>query len=194
MKGFLTTLSCAALLVLPFLLTSCGSSGGGSVSENRSSRGYNPGVGPFDSSGNYVERWADDKSKGRWWRKSTTTPSAVAKTKTSKVPPPVVASNVTPRPPTSQPTVRPLPPVGGYTPPPSPRPKPPAATTSKPKPKPVARTKPKSKAPVTHIIKKGDTLYGLSRKYGASVTAIQRANGLKGTNLRIGRKLLIPRY
>jgi len=194
MRGFLTAISCATVLALPCFLTSCGSSGGSYVSENRSNRGYNPGVGPFDSNGNYVERWADDKRKGRWWRKSSTTPSAVAKTKTPDVPPPVIASNITPRQPSSQAvTPRPRPPVGGSA-TPSPRPKPTVAAKPKPKPKPVARTKPKSRAPITHTIKKGDTLYSLSRKYGASVTAIQRANGLKGTSISIGRKLLIPRY
>lgn len=189
----MTPISCAMVLI-PFILTSCGG-GGGSVSENRSNRGYNPGVGPFDSRGNYVERWADDKSKGRWWRSSTSKPAAIAKT-TPDVPPPVIASNVTPRPPAAQATrPRPRPPVGRAS-TPSPRPKPTVAARAKPKPKPkpTTRTKPKSKAPIRHVIKKGDTLYGLSRKYGASVTAIQRANGLKGTNLRIGKRLLIPRY
>lgn len=199
MKARLTALACIMAL-MPFFLTSCGSSGG-SVSENRSNRGYNPGVGPFDSDGNYVERWADDKSKGRWWRKSSTKTTAVAKNKTKKadppkITPPVIASNVTPRPPVV-PTVqpRPRPPVSGAT-IPSPRPKPTVAARPKPKPKPkqVAKTKPKSKPPIGHIIKKGDTLYSLSRKYRISVTAIQRANGLKGTTLRLGQRLLIPRY
>ena len=39
----------------------------------------------------------------------------------------------------------------------------------------------------------GDTLYGLSRKYGTSVSAIQRANKLKGTTIVRGKTLLIPR-
>ena len=183
-------------MALPFLLTSCGSSGGGSVSENKSNRGYNPGVGPFDSNGNYVERWANDKSKGKWWRKSSSSPSALAKDDPpkTKTPPPVIASNVTPRPPITQTTQpRPLPPVVGSTTPYT-KPKPTVAARPKPKPKPVAKTRPKSKPPISHIIKKGDTLYSLSRKYRTSVTSIQRANGLKGTNLRIGSKLLIPRY
>lgn len=196
MKGCVTTLTCVMAL-MPFFLTSCGS-GNGSVAENKSTRGYNPGVGPFDSNGNYVERWADDKSKGRWWRKSTSKPSAVAKTKTPKVTPPVIASNITPRPPViPAPSIqpRPRPPVSGTT-IPSPRPKPPVVSRPKPKPKPkpVVKTKPKTKAPITHTVVKGDTLYGLSRKYGISVTAIQRANGLKNTNLSLGKKLLIPRY
>ena len=59
------------LALLTMLLVSCGGGGGGGpITENRSVRGYNPGVGPFDNQGNYVERWANDKSKGNWWRKS----------------------------------------------------------------------------------------------------------------------------
>jgi len=192
MKGSVIS-AMGMMLVMPFLLNSCGS-GGGSVSENRSNRGYNPGVGPFDSRGNYVEKWADDKSKGRWWRSSSAKPSAVAKNDPPPpvVAPPVIASNVTPRPPVaSRPYTPPRPPVGSAN-RPTPRPKPTVA--ARPKPKPRAKVKPKSKPPIRHTVKKGDTLYGLSRKYGASVTAIQRANGLKGTNLRIGKRLLIPRY
>jgi N-acetylmuramoyl-L-alanine amidase len=43
-----------------------------------------------------------------------------------------------------------------------------------------------------HVVKKGDTLYGLSRRYGTSVSAIQRANGLRGSTIGIGKKLRIP--
>jgi LysM repeat protein len=43
-----------------------------------------------------------------------------------------------------------------------------------------------------HIVKKGDTLYGLSRRYKTSVSAIQKRNGLKGTTIRNGATLIIP--
>jgi len=124
------------MVLVPFLLTSCGS-GSGSVTENRTNRGYNPGVGPFDSSGNYVERWADDKSKGRWWRKSSTSkPTAVAKTTPQKIVPPVVASNITPPTPIPQPTQpRISPPVGNTTTQYS-SPKPTVSAKPTPKPKP----------------------------------------------------------
>ena len=199
MRAHLTILVCI-LALMPFFLTSCGSSGG-YVSENRLNRGYNPGVGPFDSNGNYVESWADDKRKGRWWRKSTTNSSSLAsnkKVEKPKITPPVYTSSFTPRPAitptvkthqrpavntTNIPSARPKPTIVA-----TPRPKP------KPKPKPVVITKPKSKPPIGHTIVKGDTLYGLSRKYNISVTAIQRANGLKGSNLRLGQRLIIPRY
>jgi LysM repeat protein len=43
-----------------------------------------------------------------------------------------------------------------------------------------------------HTVRSGDTLYGLSRKYKVSVSSIQRANSLKGTVIRDGKKLRIP--
>lgn len=44
----------------------------------------------------------------------------------------------------------------------------------------------------SHTVVKGDTLYGLSRRYGTSVSAIQGANGLTSDNIRIGQTLSIP--
>ena len=41
-------------------------------------------------------------------------------------------------------------------------------------------------------VKKGDTLSGLSRRYGVSVSSIQRANGLRSTVIVLGKKLRIP--
>jgi len=52
---------------------------------------------------------------------------------------------------------------------------------------------PKAKAPIIHKVVKGDTLYGLARKYGTSITAIQTANGLSGNSISLGRNLIIPR-
>ncbi|RPD97948.1 LysM peptidoglycan-binding domain-containing protein [Aureibaculum marinum] len=48
-------------------------------------------------------------------------------------------------------------------------------------------------APVkTHKIRKGDTLSGIANKYGVSISAICKANGIKrNTTLRIGRRLII---
>lgn len=178
------------LAFLTMLLVSCGSGGGDFVAENRANRGYNPGVGPFDSRGNYIERWADDRSKGRWWRKSTTTTPAQPAAQ-----PPVIASNTTPTPLPAKPASRPAtrPPVGS-TAAPTPLPRPTVASRPKPRPKPTVRVKPKRKPPIRYTVKKGDTLWAISRRYKTSVTAIQRANGLKGSNLKIGRRLLIPRY
>ncbi len=170
------------LALLSMLMVSCGGGGGsGPISENRSIRGYNPGVGPFDNQGNYIERWANDKSKGNWWRKSIVH-EQVAPTDPSK--PVVVAA-------APKPTQKPTASSASSKPKPSP---PAVAATPTSKPAVAITAKPKSKPPLRHVIKKGDTLWGLSRKYGTTVTAIQRANGLKGSNLRIGRTLLIPRY
>ena len=43
-----------------------------------------------------------------------------------------------------------------------------------------------------HTVKKGDTLSALSRRYAVSVSAIQRANGLRGSVIVLGKKLRIP--
>ena len=85
--------------------------------------------------------------------------------------------------------IKPLPPVASVT---ESKPRPPAALTPQPpSPKPsTAATKP---TPVIrHTVVKGDTLYSLSRRYGTSVGAIQRANGISGTLIRIGQRLRMP--
>ncbi len=71
-----------------------------------------------------------------------------------------------------------------------------SSSASKPKPKPAPKpvAKPKSKvvASRSHTVSRGETLYGLARKYGTSVTKIKSANGLSGDMIRIGQKLKIP--
>lgn len=137
------------------------------------------GTGPFDSRGNYVEAWADDPSK--WSGKSVPTPSD---------PPEVqLVSNDTPPPP----------PVTVTAPSVAPRPTPSLSTGTttvtisnpKPKPKPVVKPKPKPKSTI-HSVRKGDTLYGLAKRYGTTVGALQRANSIKGSTIRIGQKIKIP--
>jgi LysM repeat protein len=46
---------------------------------------------------------------------------------------------------------------------------------------------------LTHTVRKGDTLYSISRQYGVTVDAIRQANGLKGTVISLGQKLKIPK-
>ena len=45
----------------------------------------------------------------------------------------------------------------------------------------------------THTVTSGDTLWGLSQKYGVSVDDIRQANGLTGTLIATGQTLNIPR-
>jgi nucleoid-associated protein YgaU len=44
---------------------------------------------------------------------------------------------------------------------------------------------------VEHIVIKGDTLWGLSRKYATAVEEIRRLNGLKTDTLQIGQRLRV---
>ena len=43
-----------------------------------------------------------------------------------------------------------------------------------------------------YVVKKGDTLYGISNQFGVSVTELAELNGIKGSNLQIGKELIIP--
>jgi N-acetylmuramoyl-L-alanine amidase len=43
-----------------------------------------------------------------------------------------------------------------------------------------------------HVVQPGDTLTGIARRYDVSLNALRRANGLDGSLLRVGQKLLIP--
>ena len=44
----------------------------------------------------------------------------------------------------------------------------------------------------SYTVVRGDTQYGIARKYGTSVTKLQQANGLTSASLQIGQKLRIP--
>jgi peptidoglycan lytic transglycosylase D len=43
-----------------------------------------------------------------------------------------------------------------------------------------------------HVIKRGDTLGTIARKYRTSVSALKQANNLRGTTIREGRSLIVP--
>jgi LysM repeat protein len=44
-----------------------------------------------------------------------------------------------------------------------------------------------------HVVSRGDTLYSLARRYGTTVSAIVRTNGLRNSNwIYVGQKLVIP--
>ena len=45
---------------------------------------------------------------------------------------------------------------------------------------------------VRHRVRRGETLYGLARRYGTSVNAIRRANGMTGTMITAGKTITVP--
>ena len=188
--------SMAALSLGAALVSSCTSGGsGGGLADT--------GYGPFDSRGNYVEDWADNPSK---WKRRPTSQDALPDTE-----PALLASNDSP--PSSmtpistsstssgpvevarlKPTTTTTSTSQART---STTAKPKTTTTTakttvKPKPKTVA-TKPRTSPSTRVVVKKGDTLSGLATRYKSSVTAIQKANGMRDTKLAIGRSLVIPR-
>ena len=160
-------------LAIATLLAGC--SGGREIS---SSASYNPGYGPFDQNGNYVEAWADKPARQHRWAIKPA-PAEPAAQLVARKDPPVPANQ-------KKPTERRPPLVASQAPPSRPAP------AVQPKPRP-ASPKPASKPTIRHTVVKGDTLYSLGRRYGTSVGAIQRANGISGTTIRIGQKLRIPR-
>lgn len=152
-----------ATATVSVLLCSCGHQAGGTIEVYETS-GYQPNFGPFDSSGNYVDNWADNPPKRKY------IPRGKKKSKTTEPRPQQYAVQHTPPTPSTV-----------------------AKATPPPKKAPSVTVKPKAKPPVTHSVKRGDTLYGLSRKYGTSVSSIQRANNLRGSTIGIGQRLIIPR-
>ncbi len=47
-------------------------------------------------------------------------------------------------------------------------------------------------AMITHVVVAGDTIWGLSKKYGVSQYEILSANNLSSNTIQIGQKVLIP--
>lgn len=79
----------------------------------------------------------------------------------------------------------------------APKPVPTPTQIAEKKPAPKAEPKPAAKPTTSgsrsHTMAKGDTLYGLARKYGVSAAAIQKANNIsKPESIRDGAKLIIP--
>lgn len=167
---------CSALL-----FTSCASDG-------YSSRGslYDPGYGPFDSKGNYLTSEADkparQKRRPRNSRESIANTSQVKEKKKTTTTTKVYTSPPQPIRTVTQTTSQPKPKVVV-----TPKPKPVAAV--KPKPKPTVKVAPKIRY---HSVKKGDTLYGISRQYNTTVSSIQKLNRLSGTTIRVGQSLKVP--
>lgn len=46
---------------------------------------------------------------------------------------------------------------------------------------------------ICHVVKSGDTLWSISKKYGVGVDAIRKSNAMKTDALSIGQKLIIPK-
>ncbi len=175
------------------LLTGCGSTGGGAQA---------PGTGPFDSRGNYVEAWADNPAK--WRKPGSAAPLGQGSDSVPEIArieqPPMnsnpLASSASPTiisKPAPAPKVDTLAPVTVR-----PKPKPTAspAVVAKPKPKPKVVSKPKVKpkpTPKRYVVKAGDSLSAIASRNGTSVSALQRANGVKGTLIRPGQSLVIPK-
>ena len=99
----------------------------------------------------------------------------------------VVASPTVAVPPTSEPSA-PASDVPTTTAEPSPTPEP--TVTPAPTPAPTATPVPSARA--SYTVKSGDTLYGISRQFGVTVSALMDFNGLTSNVLHVGQVLRIP--
>lgn len=137
----------------------------------KSAPATNAVTGPFDSRGNYIEDWVYQPDK--WYKPSSPSerrkPNTVVAKRETTPPPQIAVVKPSPQPSATKPT-----------------PKPVVKVTPKPKPKPKPVT-------VRHTVRKGDTLSGLARRYGSSVSKIQSANNVRGTVIRLGQTLTIPK-
>ncbi len=50
----------------------------------------------------------------------------------------------------------------------------------------------KQKSYIKHRVKKGETLYRISKMYGVSIETIKRLNNITGNNIKVGQELKIP--
>jgi len=59
-------------------------------------------------------------------------------------------------------------------------------------PGPVAAVPSPPSAAASHVVKKGETLYGIAKAYGVTVDALIKENGLAGNAIREGQSLRLP--
>jgi LysM repeat protein len=156
---------------------------------------------PFDAAGRYVDAWAAEGAV-RYGRRVNTDrsedgriePTAPPERRPLVIPvahssqPTPTAANRTAasQPAASQPAASPTKKSTASSPPP------PRKTTAKTTAKSTAKTAAKPRT-TSHIVKRGDSLSSLSKRYGVSVQALKKANSLKSNMIRDGRKLVIPR-
>jgi LysM repeat protein len=151
---------------------------------------------PFDASGRYIDAWAAEGAV-RYGRRVNTDRSEDGRDEPTA--PPERRPLVIPVSQSSQPTA-----ITASRPATSPTkkstasstPPPPRKTTAKPTAKPTAKNTAKTAAKTrstSHIVKRGDSLSSLSKRYGVTIQALKKANGLKSNMIRDGRKLVIPR-
>ncbi|MEE9490730.1 MAG: type 4a pilus biogenesis protein PilO [Dehalococcoidia bacterium] len=69
-------------------------------------------------------------------------------------------------------------------------PTPPPTLISPPPPPPPTPTSPSQET--IYVVRRGDTLYSIARRYGTTVQAIMAANGLTNYNIYVGQQLNIP--
>jgi LysM repeat protein len=151
---------------------------------------------PFDAAGRYVDAWAAEGAV-RYGRRVNTDRSEDGRIEPTAPPerrplviPVAHSSQPTPtaanRTAASQPAASPTKKSTASSPPP------PRKTTAKTTAKSTAKTAAKPRT-TSHIVKRGDSLSSLSKRYGVSVQALKKANSLKSNMIRDGRKLVIPR-
>lgn len=56
---------------------------------------------------------------------------------------------------------------------------------------PAVRVVPVREAPRVHVVERGDTLYGLARRYGTTLDALVDLNDLRSTDIRIGQRIRV---
>lgn len=57
----------------------------------------------------------------------------------------------------------------------------------------AAATKPASPQNAFHTVRKGETLFSISQKYGTSVQELSKLNAMKSTGLKVGQKIKVPK-